>query len=169
MKKLILSFLVLWNFLFASSGELKVGELAPDFSLSDQDGNVQTLSAYRGQKVVVYFYPKDDTPGCTKEACSIRDDFTMFQDARIIVFGISYDDAESHREFQAKYHLPFILLSDTDKSVSKSYESQGMFFASRKTFLIDENGILVKIYENVDVSTHGKDIIAAFAELDLKK
>ena len=169
MKKLILSFLVLWNFLFASSGELKVGELAPDFSLSDQDGNVQTLSAYRGQKVVVYFYPKDDTPGCTKEACSIRDDFTMFQDARIIVFGISYDDAESHREFQAKYHLPFILLSDTDKSVSKSYESQGMFFASRKTFLIDENGILVKIYEYVDVSTHGKDIIAAFAELDLKK
>ncbi|MBT3228376.1 MAG: peroxiredoxin [Candidatus Marinimicrobia bacterium] len=139
-----------------------VGEAAPDFNMLDQDGKAHSLSEYRGQQVVVYFYPKDDTPGCTKEACSIRDDFEQFTKNGIKVFGVSYDDKQSHKKFAEKYDIPFSLLSDSDKSVSKAYGAGGIFFPSRKTYLINAAGILIKIYENVDVTTHGAQILADF-------
>ena len=142
-----------------------LGQPAPDFSMVDQDGKTHKLSEYKGQKVVVYFYPKDDTPGCTKEACSIRDDYGLFEKNGIKVFGVSYDDSKSHKTFAEKYDLPFTLLSDSDKSVSKAYGTNGLFMASRKTFLIDEAGILRKIYENVTVTGHGAEILADFEAL----
>jgi len=145
---------------------LKVGDRAPDFTLPDQDGNFQTLSHYRGSPIVVYFYPKDDTPGCTKEACSIRDEYEGFRQAGIVVFGISYDSPEDHRAFRAKYRLPFTLLSDKDKSVSKAYGADGVFFPERKTFLIDENGVIIKIYDQVQVVSHGADLLRDFGTKD---
>ena len=158
---IIASFMIL-GMTVGASGALTVGTQAPDFTLLDQDGNSHSLSDYKGQKVVVYFYPKDDTPGCTKEACSIRDDYEMFEKAGIKVFGVSYDDTKSHKAFADKYNLPFSLLSDTSKEVSELYGTKGMFVPSRKTFLIDSEGVLRKIYENVDVTTHGADILADF-------
>jgi len=145
---------------------ISVGDPAPDFSLPDENGKIHSLSQYRGQKVVVYFYPKDDTPGCTKEACGIRDEFSSFEDNQIVVFGVSYDNASSHRKFKKKFDIPFHLLSDEDKSVSRLYGADGMFFPSRKTYLIDENGDLFKIYDKVNVLIHAKDILRSFAESD---
>ncbi|MDP6230477.1 MAG: peroxiredoxin [Candidatus Marinimicrobia bacterium] len=145
---------------------ISVGEPAPEFSLSDENGKMHSLSQYRGQKIVVYFYPKDDTPGCTKEACGIRDEFSSFVDNQIVVFGVSYDNASSHRKFKKKFDLPFHLLSDEDKSVSKLYGADGTFFPSRKTYLIDEDGKLLKIYDKVNVLNHAEDILRTFAKND---
>ncbi len=150
------------GFLWGRGVPLEIGDQAPDFSLPDENGQIQNLSQYRGQKVVVYFYPKDDTPGCTKEACGIRDLFSQFTDNRIVVLGVNYDDAASHKKFKDKHNLPFLLLSDGDKSVSKQYGADGMFFPSRKTYLIDEEGILIKIFENVNVLTHAEEILRYF-------
>ncbi|NQV17257.1 MAG: peroxiredoxin [Armatimonadetes bacterium] len=141
---------------------LDIGDQAPNFSLPDENGQMQRLVQYRGQNVVVYFYPKDGTPGCTKEACGIRDSFSQFNDNNIVVLGISYDDAASHKKFQDKHNLPFHLLTDGDKSVSKLYGADGMFFPSRKTYLIDKNGILVKIYKQVNVISHAEEILYFF-------
>ncbi len=127
---------------------------------------MHSLSHYRGQKIVVYFYPKDDTPGCTKEACGIRDEFSSFVDNQIVVFGISYDNASSHRKFKKKFDIPFHLLSDENKSVSKLYGADGTFFPSRKTYLIDEDGKLLKIYDKVNVLNHAEDILRTFAKND---
>ncbi len=154
------------GFLWGKSLPISVGDPAPDFSLPDENGKIHSLSQYRGQKVVVYFYPKDDTPGCTKEACGIRDEFSSFEDNQIVVFGVSYDNASSHRKFKKKFDIPFHLLSDEDKSVSRLYGADGMFFPSRKTYLIDENGDLFKIYDKVNVLIHAKDILRSFAESD---
>lgn len=145
---------------------ISVGDPAPEFSLSDENGKMHSLSQYRGQKIVVYFYPKDDTPGCTKEACGIRDEFSSFVDNQIVVFGVSYDNASSHRKFKKKFDLPFHLLSDEDKSVSKLYGADGTFFPSRKTYLIDEDGKLLKIYDKVNVLNHAEDILRTFAKND---
>ncbi len=150
------------GFLWGRGVPLEIGDQAPDFSLPDENGQIQSLSQYRGQKVVVYFYPKDDTPGCTKEACGIRDLFSQFTDNKIVVLGVNYDNAASHRKFKDKHNLPFHLLSDGDKSVSKQYGADGMFFPSRKTYLIDEDGILIKIFENVNVLTHAEEILRYF-------
>jgi len=149
-------------------GSAVVGEAAPEFSMQDQNGKTHTLADYKGQKLVVYFYPKDDTPGCTKEACSIRDDYGQFEKSGVTVLGISYDSPQSHKEFAEKYMLPFTLLTDADKLASEAYGTKGMFYTSRKTFLIDETGVLKKIYENVDVTTHGADILADFAAMTKK-
>ncbi len=146
--------------------ELNVGDTAPDFSLIDQHGKEHKLSDYFGEKIVLYFYPKDNTPGCTKEACSIRDNFTLFEENNIIVFGISYDSPSSHKKFAEKYNLPFILLSDSSKSVAKLYNSNGWLIAKRNTFLIGRNGKIFKIYKNVDVTTHTEDILNDFSELE---
>ncbi len=154
------------GFLWGKSLPISVGDPAPDFSLPDENGQIHALSQYRGQKVVVYFYPKDDTPGCTKEACGIRDEFSSFEDNQIIVFGVSYDNASSHRKFKKKFDIPFHLLSDEDKSVSKLYGANGMFFPSRKTYLIGEDGKLLKIYDKVNVLNHAEDILRSFAEND---
>ncbi len=143
-----------------------VGDPAPDFSLPDENGQMHYLAQYRGQKVVVYFYPKDDTPGCTKEACGIRDNYDDFTDSGIVVFGVSYDNASSHRKFKKKFDIPFHLLTDKDKSVSKAYGADGMFFPSRKTYLIGEDGTLVKIYDKVNVLKHADEILRTFAKND---
>ncbi len=167
MKELVMAGLMFFGVALGAQGGSLTGELAPDFTMVDQDGKSHTLSEYRGQKVVVYFYPKDDTPGCTKEACSIRDDFAQFQKNGIKVFGVSFDDTKSHKKFAEKYDIPFPLLSDSDKSVAKAYGAGGVFFPSRKTYLIDTAGILVKSYENVDVTSHGPQILADFEALTL--
>lgn len=163
MMRIVLAGIMLFGM---AQGATAIGELAPDFTMLDQDGKSHTLSDYKGQKVVVYFYPKDDTPGCTTEACSIRDDYTLFEQNGIKVFGVSYDDMESHKKFAEKHDLPFSLLTDADKSVSKAYGANGLFFPSRKTFLIDEAGNLVKIYENVTVTGHGPEILKDFKAIE---
>lgn len=150
----------------ASNNDLKIGDQAPDFTLLDQYSIEQTLSAYIGKNIVVYFYPKDDTPGCTKEACSIRDNFALFEENNITVFGISYDSPKSHKKFAEKYKLPFTLLSDRDKSVAKSYNSNGFLMAKRNTFLINKYGKIFKIYKSVDVTEHTKNILNDFSDLE---
>jgi len=150
----------------ASNTELKVGNKAPDFTLLDQNVLEHTLSEYIGEYIVVYFYPKDDTPGCTKEACSIRDNIALFEENGIKVFGISFDSPKSHKKFAEKHNLPFTLLSDSDKSVAKLYNSNGLLMAKRNTFLIDKDGKIFKIYKNVDVTTHTENILKDFSNLE---
>jgi len=161
-KIFILSIIMISCNLFSDEVYLNEGQLAPDFTLFDQDGTPHTLSLYKGKKVVIYFYPKDDTPGCTKEACSIRDSYDDFTNQDIEVFGISYDNSKTHQQFIQKYKLPFNLLSDSDKLVSQLYGTKGAFFPERKTFLIDEFGKIVKIYDQVSVLDHGNDILRDF-------
>ena len=142
---------------------LQVGQPAPDFTLSDQFGDIHRLSDYREQRIVLYFYPKDDTPGCTREACSIRDSFPLFLTDDIQVFGISYDTEESHRDFSAKFDLPFTLLSDSDRSVTQKYAADGQLIARRITYLIDVNGQIAAVLDDVDVNSHGAEILEAFS------
>lgn len=150
---------------------LKEGDMAPDFMTQDADGNTVKLSDLRGQKVMLYFYPKDDTPGCTKQACSIRDSYSEFTERGIKVLGISLDDQASHQSFAQKYNLPFTLLADTDRSVSEAYGTYGrqdfgggqVFMTNaRKTFLIDEEGRLKKIMDKVNAAEHADEVLAAF-------
>ncbi|MEL7625745.1 MAG: thioredoxin-dependent thiol peroxidase [Anaerolineaceae bacterium] len=146
---------------------LKEGDFAPDFELPDQDEVMHKLSDYRGKKVVLYFYPKDDTPGCTKEACSFRDSFGEFRKQGMAVLGVSKDSVKSHAKFQEKYSLPFPLLSDTDTSVIKAFDAWGpkKFMGKeflgilRTTFVIDETGRIIKIYENVKPQDHAQEIL----------
>jgi peroxiredoxin Q/BCP len=146
---------------------LKEGDLAPDFELTDQNGDLHKLSDYRGKKVVLYFYPKDDTPGCTKEACSFRDSFGDFRKHGIVVLGVSKDSQKSHARFQEKYSLPFLLLSDTDTAVSQAYEAWGeknfmgkeMVGMNRITYVIDEDGRILKAYEKVKPQDHAQEIL----------
>lgn len=161
MKRLVLSLLIFSgvNMLFAKNIELQLGDFAPNFALADDNGVEHRLSDYRGQPVVVYFYPKDDTPGCTKEACAFRDDYASYEELGIRVFGISYDTPESHSRFKSKYDIPFTLLSDTDKSVAKSYGAAGLIFPKRVTFIIDAEGKISKVYEKVSVTTHSSEIL----------
>jgi thioredoxin-dependent peroxiredoxin len=149
---------------------LKEGDTAPDFATRDERGQPVNLSDLRGQRVVLYFYPKDDTPGCTKEACSFRDQFQDYKDAGIKVLGVSLDDEESHQAFISKYNLPFTLLSDTDHAVSDAYGVYGeqswggktFMGVSRKTFLIDEQGKIKKIFDKVNVEQHADEVMKAF-------
>ena len=151
---------------------IKEGDAAPDFESRDASGNRIKLSGLRGQKVVLYFYPKDDTPGCTKEACSFRDSHSVFEREGIRVLGVSLDDEHSHQNFAAKYQLPFTLLADTDRSVAEAYgvygEQQFMgkkyMGVSRKTFLIDEQGIIKKVFNKVNVEEHADEVLRAFGE-----
>jgi len=148
---------------------MKEGEMAPDFSLQDQDGKVHKLSEYRGKRVVLYFYPKDDTPGCTKEACAFRDDIGTFLKKGAVVLGVSKDSAASHQKFRAKYSLPFALLSDSDAAVQKLYgvwqpkKFLGREFLGtvRSTFLIDAKGRIAKAWSPVTVDGHSVEILAA--------
>ncbi|MFC1549660.1 peroxiredoxin [Candidatus Neomarinimicrobiota bacterium] len=152
--------------IMANNNDLKVGNKAPDFTLLDQNNVEHTLSDYHGENIVVYFYPKDDTPGCTKEACSIRDNFSTFEKNGIRVFGISYDSPKSHARFAEKYKLPFTLLSDSEKTTAKAYNSQGLLTAKRNTFLVNKDGNIFKIYKKVDVTTHTDNILKDFLALD---
>jgi len=140
---------------------------APDFTLPDQDGTMRSLSDYRRRWVLLYFYPKDDTPGCTKEACSIRDNFPDFKKLKIAVLGISTDSVGSHKKFEEKYKLPFTLLSDADKKVVNLYGVWGKktFMGKeyegtlRTSFLIDPKGNIAKVYEDVKPETHAEEIL----------
>jgi thioredoxin-dependent peroxiredoxin len=146
----------------------KADTIAQDFILPDQDGRTHSLSDYRGKWVLLYFYPKDDTPGCTKEACAIRDNFPDFSKLDIAVLGVSVDSPTSHKKFIEKYKLPFTLLSDEDKKVVGLYGVWGKRkFAGkeyegtlRTSFLIDPDGRIAKIYEDVKPETHAAEVLA---------
>lgn len=142
-----------------NSSMLKTNTKAPDFSLTDQDGMMRTLSGSHGDYVLVYFYPKDDTPGCTKEACVIRDMYEEFERVGVRVFGISADTVESHKQFAEKYSLPFRLLADPTKSTIAAYDASGPMLSKRISYLIDPDGAIVKAYEDVDPTTHGGEIL----------
>jgi len=152
---------------------LEVGQKAPDFKVKDTGGNTVELSKLRGKKVVLYFYPKDDTPGCTKEACSFRDGYGVFQKRGIAVLGVSLDDQKSHQAFTAKYNLPFPLLADTDAKVSTAYgvyqEKEFMGKKSmgivRTTFIIDEQGIVRHIFRKVNTDIHSQEVLEAIDKL----
>jgi len=149
---------------------LKEGEKAPDFATRDTDGNEVRLSDFRGRKVMLYFYPKDDTPGCTRQACSIRDAYSEFEERGIKVLGVSLDDQASHRRFADKYELPFTLVSDPDHAVADAYgvygekEFMGKKYmgVDRKTFLIDEQGRIKKVFNKVNVEEHADEVLEAF-------
>jgi peroxiredoxin Q/BCP len=154
----------------ASANEMPhVGQMAPDFKVIDQHNQSQSLSNYRGKWVVLYFYPKDETPGCTTEACAYRDDFNQVKKLGGVVIGVSIDDATSHAEFAANHHLPFPLLADKDGSISRSYGSErnllGYKLAKRNTFIIDPNGKIAKVYESVDAGENPKEVIADLTQL----
>jgi peroxiredoxin Q/BCP len=146
---------------------LKEGDKAPDFSLQDDSGKEVSLKDLKGKKVVLYFYPKDDTPGCTKEACSFRDDYSKYKKANTVIYGVSKDSVDSHQEFKKKYSLPFPLLVDTDAKLAQQYGAWGeknmygkvSMGLIRSTFVIDENGKLEKIYQNVKVDGHSEALI----------
>ena len=146
----------------------QVGDKAPDLNLPDTNGQLHTLNEYSGKWLVLYFYPKDDTPGCTKEACTFRDDLSQLTKLGAQVIGVSVDSSDSHAKFAKKYHLPFPLLADKDGKVADSYGALTNLFlvkiAKRYTFLIDPNGNIAKTYLSVDTSRHSQEIID-----DLKK
>lgn len=143
--------------------KLKIGDAAPEFNLYDQHGQTHSIEDYADQWLVLYFYPKDNTPGCIKEACAFRDEYRVFTEKNIQILGVSIDSQESHAEFAAKYHLPFPLLADVDGKVAKKYQallSLGPIkFAKRHSFIIDPKGIVRKIYRRVNASHHGQQII----------
>lgn len=147
---------------------LKIGDDAPTFMLPDSQGNQVSLNDYKGKWAVLYFYPKDDTPGCTKEACQFRDDFKTLETLGAKVIGVSIDDSFSHKKFAEKYNLPFPLLSDASGEVADRYGALNNFLviklAKRYTFLINPQGKIAKIYLSVDTSKHSQEIIE-----DLKK
>lgn len=141
---------------------------APNFTLPDETGKMHSLADYAGKKLVLYFYPKDESPTCTKQACSIRNDFKIYQDHGIVILGISADSVESHKKFKEHHHLPFPLLADIDGKVAKVYGAQGgllgfMGYAQRKTYLINEQGHIIKVIDDVNVvATQAQDILAGF-------
>ena len=148
----------------ARAGELpEVGKPAPNFNLPDQNGKQHTLKDYRGKWLVLYFYPKDDTPGCTQEACAFRDDLHQIVELDAQVVGVSVDDSNSHAEFAKKYHLPFPLLADKTTETAARYGAlMNLIFmkvARRYTFLIDPQGNVAKVYLSVETSRHSKQII----------
>ena len=151
----------------------KAGQIAPAFSLPDQNGKTHILATYAGQLLVLYFYPKDDTPGCTREACSFRDDLRQLEKLGARVVGVSVDDTESHAKFAQKYHLPFPLLSDSDGKVADSYgalTNLGLIrIAKRYTFLIGPDGKIAKVYLSVDTSRHSQEIIDDLKRLSAKE
>ena len=138
---------------------LEINTSAPDFKLLDQDGKEHSLAYHRGAYLLAYFYPKDDTAGCTKEACVIRDMYKDFESNGVKVFGISADSVESHKKFAEKYQLPFTLLSDPEKEVIKAYGADSFPFTKRISYLIGPDGMIVKVYPKVDPAHHGAEIL----------
>lgn len=139
---------------------LTAGTKAPEFTAKDTNGNTVSLSDYKGKTVVLYFYPKDDTPGCTKEACSFRDNYSQYQGKDIVVFGVSMDDETSHKAFTDKFNLPFPLLADTDGTLTKAYDVEGGGYSKRVTYVIDGSGQISKVYSSINTETHATDILA---------
>jgi len=148
---------------------LEAGDEAPSFSLKDQDGKTHSLTDYAGKTVVLYFYPKDDTPGCTKEACSFRDNFGAIEEAGAVVLGVSADDAGSHQKFREKYDLPFPLLVDEGAKVASAYGAWGekvlygktVIGMTRSTFIIGPDGKLTKVWKQVKAEGHAEHVLRA--------
>jgi peroxiredoxin Q/BCP len=147
---------------------LEVGDKAPNFTSTDQDGKTVSLADYKGKRVILYFYPKDDTPGCTKEACAFRDEFAAFKKLKAAVLGVSTDDEKSHKKFVAKYSLPFTLLADTDKKIVNAYGVWGekslygrkYMGTNRVTYLIDEAGKVAAVFPKVKPEEHAGELLA---------
>jgi thioredoxin-dependent peroxiredoxin len=145
------------------------GIIAPEITLPDETGTVRRLSDYRGSPVVLYFYPKDDTPGCTTEACNFRNDYSVYQQAGAVILGVSPDTPKAHMKFKEKYHLPFTLLADQDHMVCdvygvwgpKKFMGRDYEGVNRTTFLIDPQGKIVKVFEKVKPEGHSQEILAA--------
>jgi peroxiredoxin Q/BCP len=153
---------------------LKAGDKAPAFSAADQDGNKVSLSGLKGRKVVLYFYPEDDTPTCTVQACNFRDNYALLKQKGLEVIGVSPDDDRSHKKFQSKYQLPFTLIPDPEHKIINKYGVWGekllygrrYMGLHRTTFLIDEKGIIRKIYLKPRSKQHAEDIVKAWEELE---
>jgi len=179
LKYLLLGLLMSTPFAAAGADEAMAGpqdgQAAPDFRLQDQKGDWHTLAQHRGQWVVLYFYPKDFTPGCTDEVCTFRDDVHKLHKAGALVLGVSLDDVKSHADFAEKYHVPFPLLSDKDQAAAKEYgvltfsQKMNLSYAKRETFLIDPQGKIVKHYSDVDPKANSAQVLADLAELKNKK
>ena len=152
---------------------LNVGDPAPEFELPEAEGSIVKLQAFKGKWVVLYFYPRDNTPGCTKEACGFRDAYVDYQSRDIIVLGVSTDDAKAHTKFATKYNLPFPLLIDAEGEIASRYGSYGpkkfmgkeYIGISRSTFIIDPEGKLAKIYRKVKPEPHAQDVLTDLAAL----
>jgi peroxiredoxin Q/BCP len=144
---------------------LEVGTKAPTFTAKDTDGNTVSLSDFAGKTVVLYFYPKDDTPGCTKEAQGFRDAYPEYQNKEWVVLGVSQDDQASHKKFTEKYGLPFKLLADVDGTITKAYDVDGGGYSKRVTYIIDGTGAIAQVYTSVKTDTHAQDILAEAAKL----
>lgn len=153
----------------------KVGDKAPDFEALDQDGRKTTLKQFKGKIVVLYFYPKDNTPGCTKEACSLRDRYPRFKKKNIVILGISKDSQKAHLGFIEKYDLPFLLISDTDKKVQESYgvwQEKNMYGKKvmgtvRTTFIIGQEQKIMHVFNKVDCENHAEEVLEKLEELKL--
>ena len=152
--------------------DVTVGTKAPDFSLPDQAENIVRLKSLKGKPVVLYFYPKDDTPGCTKESCDFRDAYTNIAKTGAVILGISLDSTESHRKFIKKYSLPFSLLSDEEAAVSKAYDvyklknmyGKKYWGIERSTFIIDQDGLIKAIFRKVKVDGHAEEILTVLKD-----
>lgn len=152
---------------------LQPGDLAPDFTLPDAQGNLVSLEGFRGRRVILYFYPRDNTPGCTKEACGFRDAYWAYQNQQFAILGVSMDSPQSHQKFATKYQLPFPLLCDPDAKVASAYGCYGLkkFMGKeyqgiiRTTFVIGPDGRIEKIYRKVKPESHAADILADFPGL----
>ncbi len=173
MKSIVSTLLML---LFSSTpfaDELHEGQMAPDFTLSDQYRQTHSLDDYRGKWVVLYFYPKDDTPGCTTEACSFRDNINAIIAKQAVILGISVDDISDHEAFSKKFKLPFSLLSDPKGEVARKYDSlldlKIIHFAKRHSFIIDPQGRIAKIYRDVDPQTHVAEVLEELKRLQNTK
>ena len=153
----------------AKKTTVAVGQKAPNFSLMDATGKVYNLSDFRGKKFALYFFPKAGTPYCTREARSLRDKSTTLKEKGITIIGISSDSRKKLKDFSARYNLPFLLLSDPNQSVIKAYGTKGFFFNKRKTFLINEQGIIVSIITKVNVDNHAQQIIDGFASIEKER
>ena len=168
-----LSLLLLMTYSAQSlANALKVGDIAPDFTLVNQHAENIALSQFQGQWVILYFYPKDDTPGCTEEACSFRDNINRLMSQKAVILGVSVDSSDSHKDFAKKHDLPFSLLADENADVAKLYDSVLDFkvikFAKRHSFIIDPQGKIAKIYRDVDPKTHVRDVMAELKLLQEK-
>jgi len=164
----LISFAVV-AFSAVASEQFALGEPAPEFELPDQNGQLHSLEDYRDQWVVLYFYPKDETPGCTTEACEFRDNIFAFKEINAQILGVSLDDVESHQKFAENHGLPFPLLADSEGDAAEAYGVKtkmfGMTVAKRQTFLIGPDGTIAKHYEKVDVDNHSTQVLADLKEL----
>ena len=173
MRKLVVGLLSVLALISVASAEVPaLGSVAPGFSLPDQDGAMRRLDEWRGRWLVLYFYPKDDTPGCTTEACSFRDDISLLTGLGAQVVGISVDDTASHKAFAEKYHLPFPLLADATAAVARQYGALSDWLvvkmAKRYSFIIDPAGRIAKVYLSVDPARHSREIAADLKALQAK-